>query len=659
MDARMVTKSTRSFTSWLAVLAFVWTVAALAAPVAASDDDVGPPYSPSYYVPTGSEITILPDGSETVIETFDSWKLICSSQALGVTDAELKEWADAHYQAMAGGHIEIIDNSPGARGFNIVFQTDGSVPSEAVTALGLVEAYLESLFGDSVTITISISFQNMGNPNVIGSTAPAYVNNVSYTTTRTQLTSGYGMDSDDIIQSYLPSGSTCPVRFDGSTGTVTNHGNVEFTKANYKAVGLSVTGNAASMIFNTQFTFDYDPSNGVSAMSFVDVAVHETGHAMGFVSGADGFTGVDFNSLDLFRFQRTDGGGDYNPDTLAEFQTTARLVDYNNPDDDANTDLISVEYRMSDGNPWQASHFREQTPSIGQMDPATSSGETRYPNYFAQSDKDTFDAIGWDYPPCIVPQFTQQPAASQNVCPGVTVQFTVAVNIPNPGFQWRISSTPLVDDGVHVFGATTATLTLVNVTSADSNGFYNCLVTNLSDGCLAQSNYASLYVYPAVAITSHPQNKTIIESDDADFHVTASGSPPLTYRWRYNGADLSNGGNIYGATTANLFIAGASADQAGWYDCRVTDVCGVVISNAGHLVVNTGAGAGRGDLNCDGVVDFDDINPFVLALSVGETEYYNQYPSCHFYNADVDSNGTVDFADINPFVDCLSAGSCP
>ena len=41
-------------------------------------------------------------------------------------------------------------------------------------------------------------------------------------------------------------------------------------------------------------------------MSFVDVAIHETGHALGFVSGADGFGGFGFTSLDLFRFQRTE-----------------------------------------------------------------------------------------------------------------------------------------------------------------------------------------------------------------------------------------------------------------------------------------------------------------------------------------------------------------
>jgi hypothetical protein len=61
----------------------------------------------------------------------------------------------------------------------------------------------------------------------------------------------------------------------------------------------------------------------------------------------------------------------------------------------------------------------------------------------------------------------------------------------------------------------------------------------------------------------------------------------------------------------------------------------------------------RGDCNCDGVVDFEDINSFVDALSGGTT--------CYFYNVDVDGSGAIDFEDINPFVDVLSGGSgaCP
>lgn len=57
----------------------------------------------------------------------------------------------------------------------------------------------------------------------------------------------------------------------------------------------------------------------------------------------------------------------------------------------------------------------------------------------------------------------------------------------------------------------------------------------------------------------------------------------------------------------------------------------------------------RGDLNCDGQVNFDDIDPFVLAL-IDPAEYGEQFPDCDPRQADVDENGVVDFNDIDPFV---------
>lgn len=61
----------------------------------------------------------------------------------------------------------------------------------------------------------------------------------------------------------------------------------------------------------------------------------------------------------------------------------------------------------------------------------------------------------------------------------------------------------------------------------------------------------------------------------------------------------------------------------------------------------------RGDVNCDGAVNFGDINPFVLRLA-DPTEYEIIYPDCPDINADVDGNGTAGFEDINPFVALLA-----
>jgi hypothetical protein len=63
-----------------------------------------------------------------------------------------------------------------------------------------------------------------------------------------------------------------------------------------------------------------------------------------------------------------------------------------------------------------------------------------------------------------------------------------------------------------------------------------------------------------------------------------------------------------------------------------------------------------GDLNCDGVVDFGDINPFVLYLSQYGV-WQNTYPDCDPRVGDINGDGTYpSFGDINPFVALLTSG---
>jgi len=66
----------------------------------------------------------------------------------------------------------------------------------------------------------------------------------------------------------------------------------------------------------------------------------------------------------------------------------------------------------------------------------------------------------------------------------------------------------------------------------------------------------------------------------------------------------------------------------------------------------------RGDCNCDGSVNFADIDWFVLALGnnvAGWTQHYRDThggaaPPCNFVNCDINGDGSVTFADIDPFV---------
>jgi hypothetical protein len=67
------------------------------------------------------------------------------------------------------------------------------------------------------------------------------------------------------------------------------------------------------------------------------------------------------------------------------------------------------------------------------------------------------------------------------------------------------------------------------------------------------------------------------------------------------------------------------------------------------ILINRPCAVFVGDLNCDGFVDFGDINPFVLALT-NPAAYRTLYPHCNIMNGDINRDGVVDFGDINPFV---------
>ncbi len=85
---------------------------------------------------------------------------------------------------------------------------------------------------------------------------------------------------------------------------------------------------------------------------------------------------------------------------------------------------------------------------------------------------------------------------------------------------------------------------------------------------------------------------------------------------------------------------------------------GVVMSGGDYQVVGgfwlAAVPSCLGDCNCDGVIDFDDINALVAALS-------NPAGMCFFPNIDINADGAVDFDDINGFVAILSgsSGPCP
>jgi hypothetical protein len=342
--------------------------------------------------------TLYADGQVVETEWESVWRPMCNCGPAELTKQQFLAVIDAHRQRIEaagidvdGPQIEAGGISGGGGGLNIVFNLDDSVPSEAEPSFGAIASIYEAIYSDPITITVNVTFETMP-AGILGATGIDFTP-LGWKATRLALKND--MDSNDNVQNHIPSGTRIKVRYNGNSSAITLENRVFWTHANFKAAAGSVAGSSGDLSFNSSFSWDFDPANGVTGYSFQDVLAHELGHVLGFTSGAD-FRTKDMEVLDIFRFQRTDGGSDYNPDSYAEFKARARLVDFNTPNNNHNVDVILWEYRMSDGDPYQCGHFREQFDTIGLMDPALYSGETLYPGFLSAADKRMFDAIGWD-----------------------------------------------------------------------------------------------------------------------------------------------------------------------------------------------------------------------------------------------------------------------
>ena len=167
------------------------------------------------------------------------------------------------------------------------------------------------------------------------------------------------------------------------------------------------------------------------------------------------------------------------------------------------------------------------------------------------------------------PLITTQPQSRTNLA-GTTASFSVTASGTAPlSYQWRFG-------GGDLSGQTNATLTLTNVQPVNA-GSYQVVVTNAIGSITSATAILTIRVSPS--ITAQPQSQTNLAGTTANFSVTASGTAPVSFQWRFGGMDLS------GQTNATLTLANVQPVNAGSYQVVVANIAGSITSEVATLTV--------------------------------------------------------------------------
>ena len=348
----------------------------------------------------------------------------------------------------AGAALATFAVAGQAQAATIVLVDQGGVTgSAAEQGFKIAAAYWGATLSNNITIRLGVGYSALPT-GVIGSTSSS---TQSYTVANWEAgvnatKSNSATDSSIVLPTLSSSGAaafitngpntasgtginTNTLRWDNdTTGTAANNNRfLDLNTANVKAIGGTATYTAANtqqldgdVTFSSTFGFDFNPTDGIKAntFDFIGVAIHEIGHALGFVSGVD--------TLDYFGAPNGDGATTGNAYNFNQYSIFSALDMFRYSSDPTNvapgtgpaldlsvggTKYFSIEGGATalygntfstgsyNGDGQQASHWKDATganacgPQLGIMDPTfcyAQRGEV------TALDLAAFDAIGYN-----------------------------------------------------------------------------------------------------------------------------------------------------------------------------------------------------------------------------------------------------------------------
>ncbi len=309
-----------------------------------------------------------------------------------------------------------VGRADGARtGLDIQYSLSTAAAADPafVNALEIAAQTWENVAHDNATVIMDVDFTS--GQGFIAATS-RLEDNENYLTVRNALVADASGQESALVSTFPTSPAlefdygNFIYRPDNPTDGVANR--INFTLAQSQALGLGdrSPGNNpdSAIVFNTDFPFDNDPTDGLNpgAIDVVYVMIHELGHAMGFVSGTDG--GGFPSTWDLYRVGAP--GTSQDPSSLSDFPTVLRQMDQG---DNAALDTVgqfpavsAPSFRLSTGTSGsgdgrQASHWKDNSllglsTVIGVMDPTFDGSTIDTLDPLTSADLLAFSLFGWD-----------------------------------------------------------------------------------------------------------------------------------------------------------------------------------------------------------------------------------------------------------------------
>ena len=223
-----------------------------------------------------------------------------------------------------------------------------------------------------------------------------------------------------------------------------------------------------------------------------------------------------------------------------------------------------------------------------------------------------------------------------------TLTATKTNGAPTPDYRWYFGSvspaTQLTDDGAHIAGSSTLSLTITNVQYPAGQGTYFIVASNEAGMC---TNSATLTVIVPPTFTTSPTNLTVNAGDTANFYAVATGVPAPTLQWYKNKALMG------GQTSSPLTIANAQGSDVATYSVVASNAAGSATNSARLTVVSTNlAATAFAPTNGANGVCYDTplyvtFNGPVSIVNSGKISIYNAAGSTLVDTIDMSSNTVI------------------